>query len=135
MKDNREKINQIIQIHLQEIDPDKAMLKIRKIVMNMRQPNNKQNKYSLEDIEKQIVEHSGLNMEMLCKKTRKREIVTFRQMAHFKAVKFTDYNLSEIGEYFGGFDHSTCVNSNHRIQNLLDTDRRFKEQHELFLTT
>lgn len=90
-------------------------------------------KLSLKEVEQQMFFHTGLTLEQINIKSRKREIVTVRQMAHFKAYRETKFNLSAIGSYFGNKDHCTVIYSCKTIQNLLDTDKDFRKEHAVFL--
>jgi chromosomal replication initiator protein len=42
------------------------------------------------------------------------------------AKKLTKHSLKAIGDYFGGRDHSTVIHSCQTVEDLMETDRRFK---------
>ena len=63
-------------------------------------------------------------------KTRKREVVQARQLSMFLAKHHTKNSLKSIGQFFGGRDHSTVIHSCQAIQNLMDTDKKFKKSVE-----
>lgn len=92
-------------------------------------------KYTLQEIEVQICEHLNTTPEKLSKKSRELEIILPRQMAHYKGYFLTKAPLRSIGWKFGRKDHATILNSVRSIQNLLDTDKRFRVCHQQFLTT
>jgi chromosomal replication initiator protein len=58
-------------------------------------------------------------------KSRKKEIVIPRQMAMYFAKEFTDLSLVMIGTYLGR-DHSTVIHAISSVENMRDTDRKFK---------
>ena len=57
--------------------------------------------------------------EMKCK-TRKTNVVFARHLCFYFLKECTDLSLREIGEMFGGRDHSTVINGKKRIQELID---------------
>ncbi|MDP2338048.1 MAG: helix-turn-helix domain-containing protein [Bacteroidota bacterium] len=128
-----EKLAAIKEVLSLEEDAKVAVMYVKRIVMGSQLPVKNHSKYTLKDIEKQIIEHLGITPEQIRIKTRKRETVLARQMAHFKSVRFTWHTLSAIGSYFGEKDHATVLHSVRSINNLLDTDYEFCEQHEEFL--
>jgi chromosomal replication initiator protein len=65
---------------------------------------------------------------MLRGRTRKREVVQARQISMYLAKKFTKQSLKSIGDSFGGRDHSTVIHSCQAVEDLMDTDRRFRGQ-------
>lgn len=68
-------------------------------------------------IQKTVSEYYGINLEDLKAKTRKKEIVTARQVAMYFSKEFTNHSLKSIGYHFGGRDHSTVI---HAVQNVND---------------
>ena len=47
---------------------------------------------------------------------RSRAIAYPRQIAMYLARQLTDYSLPEIGEYFGGRDHTTVMHAHEKIK-------------------
>lgn len=87
----------------------------------------------LDQIMTMVCAKSGLTSEYLNMKTRDRNIIVPRQIAHYLGAKRSKHSLSEIGAYFGGKDHATVLHSKRTIQNLLDTDKEFREKWSEFL--
>jgi chromosomal replication initiator protein len=92
-----------------------------------------ESKVSMEQIASQICEHSGLSFDVICQKTNRRNIVVLRQLAMYKARKYTNYSLSVIGFFFGKKDHATVLHADRTITDLLSVDRKFRCEHEAFL--
>ncbi|RYG45755.1 MAG: chromosomal replication initiator protein DnaA [Chitinophagaceae bacterium] len=88
---------------------------------------------TIENIQKMVCEYYNLPYDRLLAKTRKREVVQARQITMYLAKKFTKSSLKNIGEHFGGFDHTTVIHSCQTVENLMDTDSEYKE-HLLELT-
>ena len=53
-----------------------------------------------------------------------------RQIAMFLARDMLQMQLVEIGNAFGGRDHSTVIHSVDKVQSQLSHDRQFKERVE-----
>ncbi len=90
-------------------------------------------KYSVENIIDQIQDYSGFTISELSERSRKPELVLARQLAHFKAFKLTKSSLTDIGKAIGNKDHATVLHSIKTIQNYLDVDKLFRQQHAEFL--
>src|SRR5690625_3001008 len=58
-----------------------------------------------------VADYFDLDVETLKSKSRKRHIVTARQLAMFFVKKYTEHSLKNIGDAFGGRDHSTVIYS------------------------
>jgi chromosomal replication initiator protein len=82
---------------------------------------------TIENIQKMVCEYFHIGYDKLLAKTRKREIVQARQITMYLAKKFTKSSLKNIGEHFGGFDHTTVIHSCQTVENLMDTDGDYKE--------
>ncbi len=95
---------------------------IDKLVKNTRK------EISIDYIQKIVCEYFGLPSDVLQTKTRKREIVQARQIAMFFSKSLTKSSLSTIGSIIGGKDHATVLHACKTVNNLMDTDKRFKSQ-------
>lgn len=74
-----------------------------------------------------------LTIDDLRIRTRKREIVEARQVCMWWLKNNTKQSLAEIGSYFGDFDHATVIHACKTVNNLIDTDKLFKEKIEPFI--
>ena len=81
---------------------------------------------SIDYIQKIVCDYFNLPMELLKSKTRRREVVQARQIAMFFAKRMTKSSLASIGAQCGGKDHATVLHACKTVNNLLDTDKRFK---------
>jgi hypothetical protein len=59
-------------------------------------------------------------------KTRKREAVLARQTAMHFVKEFTNYTLKQIGYRFGERDHSTVIHALVCVEEMTETDRKYK---------
>lgn len=81
---------------------------------------------SIDYIQKVVCDYFNLPIELLKSKTRRREVVQARQIAMFFAKRMTKSSLASIGAQCGGKDHATVLHACKTVNNLLDTDKRFK---------
>ncbi|HET8830078.1 MAG TPA: chromosomal replication initiator protein DnaA [Pelobium sp.] len=81
---------------------------------------------SMEYIQKLVCEYFEVPVEMVKSKTRKREIVQARQISMYLAKSHTKTSLKSIGAFFGGRDHSTVIYACQTVEDLIDTDKKFK---------
>ena len=81
---------------------------------------------SIDYIQKVVCDYFDLPMELLKSKTRKREVVQARQIAMYFSKKMTKSSLANIGAHCGGKDHATVLHACKTVNNLMDTDKRFK---------
>ena len=58
-------------------------------------------------------------------KTRKRQVVQARQIAMYFAKNMTKSSLSSIGAHCGK-DHATVLHACRTVNNLIETDKKFK---------
>ncbi|MDI3527356.1 MAG: chromosomal replication initiator protein [Tenuifilum sp.] len=85
---------------------------------------------TIDYIQKVVCEYFGLPLEVLSAKTRKREIVQARQIAMYFSKSLTKASLSTIGSMIGNKDHATVLHACKTVNNLMETDKRFRAQVE-----
>jgi chromosomal replication initiator protein len=81
---------------------------------------------SIDYIQKVVCDYFNLPLEAINSKTRKREIVQARQLAMFFSKKHTKSSLATIGLHCGNKDHATVLHACRTVNNLLETDKRFR---------
>ncbi len=81
-------------------------------------------------IKQQVAEFFDVSVAALSEKSRKKEIVIARQVSMFLIKEYTDLSLKMIGQQFGGRDHSTVIHALQSVKNMLDTDKKFRQQFE-----
>ena len=82
---------------------------------------------NIETIQKKVAGFYNLNSNDLKAKRRNKNIVIARQIAMFLARELTDLSLPEIGQSFGGKDHTTVLHSYKKIKSAINSDVKFKE--------
>lgn len=81
---------------------------------------------SIDYIQKVVCDYFNLPIELLKSKTRKREVVQARQIAMYFAKQMTKASLASIGAHCGGKDHATVLHACKTVNNLMETDKRFR---------
>jgi chromosomal replication initiator protein len=81
---------------------------------------------SIDFIQKVVCDYFDLPLEVLKSKTRKREVVQARQLAMYFSKNLTKSSLSNIGIHCGGKDHATVLHACRTVNNLMETDKKFK---------
>lgn len=107
-------------LNKKEITLDLAKHMIDKFVKNTTR------EVSIDYIQKVVCDYFDMPIELLKSKTRKREIVQARQLAMFFAKQLTKSSLATIGAHCGGKDHATVLHACRTVNNLAETDKRFK---------
>lgn len=72
----------------------------------------------------------GVNKDQMLSKSRKRELVQSRQECMYLLKKTNRYTFAEIGSLFNK-DHTTAIHAIRTISNLLETNKIFKQEHEI----
>jgi len=83
---------------------------------------------SIDYIQKVVCDFFNVPVDMMQSKTRKREIVQARQVAMYFSKNLTKSSLATIGAQIGGKDHATVLHACKTVNNLIDTDKRFRTQ-------
>jgi len=82
---------------------------------------------TIENIQKTACEYYKIRMAELLSKRRPRSIARPRQMAMALCKELTQHSLPEIGDAFGGRDHTTVLHACRKIDELCETDGRLRE--------
>jgi len=82
---------------------------------------------TIDNIQKTVCDYFKLRISDLLSKKRSRSIARPRQFAMALAKNLTNHSLPEIGNAFGGRDHTTVLHACKKIQELRDTDSRIDE--------
>jgi len=103
-----------------EIDLDLAKQMMKNFVKNSTK------EISIDFIQKLVCDYFTIPVEHVKSKTRKREVVQARQISMYFAKDLTKASLKNIGSYFGNRDHSTVIHACQTVNDLMETDKRFR---------
>ena len=109
-------------LNKKEITLDLAKDMIDKLIKNTKR------EISIDYIQKVVCNYFNIPIEQIQSKTRKREIVQARQVAMFFSKNLTKASLATIGSQIGGKDHATVLHACKTVNNLIETDKRFRIQ-------
>jgi chromosomal replication initiator protein len=90
---------------------------------------------SIENIQKTVADYFKIRVGDLLSKKRSRSIARPRQFAMALAKELTNHSLPEIGDAFGGRDHTTVLHGCRRIESLRETDKRIDDDYLNLLRT
>jgi chromosomal replication initiator protein len=90
---------------------------------------------TVDNIQKTVADYYKVRMADLLSKRRSRSVARPRQVAMALAKELTSHSLPEIGDAFGGRDHTTVLHACKRIKELRDTEQRIKEDYSNLLRT
>ncbi len=90
---------------------------------------------TIENIQKTTAEYFKIRVSDLLSKRRSRSITRPRQLAMSIAKELTSHSLPEIGDAFGGRDHTTVLHACKKVVELISSDSRFEEDYNNLLRT
>ena len=109
-------------LNKKEITLDLAKLMVEKLVSAPKR------EMTIDYIQKTVCDYYKIPTDTIQGKTRKREIVQARQVSMFFSKSLTKASLASIGSYIGGKDHATVLHACKTVNNLIDTDKHFRNQ-------
>ena len=84
---------------------------------------------SVDNIQKIVAEYYNIKLSDLLSKRRSRSIARPRQMSMFLAKELTNHSLPEIGDSFGGRDHTTVLHACKKIKELRNFNNEIEEDY------
>jgi chromosomal replication initiator protein len=90
---------------------------------------------TIENIQKTVAEYYKIRIADLLSKRRSRSIARPRQVAMALAKELTSHSLPEIGDAFGGRDHTTVMHACRVIKELRESNTRTSEDYSNLLRT
>jgi len=90
---------------------------------------------SIENIQKTVADYFKIRVGDLLSKKRSRSIARPRQFGMALAKELTNHSLPEIGDAFGGRDHTTVLHGCRRIASLREADKRVDDDYLNLLRT
>jgi len=88
---------------------------------------------TVENIQKTVAEYYKVKVAELLSKRRSRSIARPRQLAMVLAKELTNHSLPEIGDVFGGRDHTTVLHACRKIKELIPADLDLAEDYRNLL--
>ena len=88
---------------------------------------------SLDNIQKTVANYYRIRISDINSKNRSRSVARPRQMAMALAKELTHHSLPEIGDAFGGRDHTTVLHASKKIKELRKSDPKVQEDYQNLL--
>jgi chromosomal replication initiator protein len=77
---------------------------------------------TVEIIARQVSQYFRVEPNQLCSRRRSRHVLVPRQVSMYLARQLTPLSLDQIGEFFGGRDHSTVLHACRKVEQALSTN-------------
>ncbi|MDP2560509.1 chromosomal replication initiator protein DnaA [Psychrobium sp. 1_MG-2023] len=90
---------------------------------------------TIDNIQKTVAEYYKIKVSDLLSKRRTRSVARPRQMAMALSKELTNHSLPEIGEAFGGRDHTTVLHACRKIVELREESHDIKEDYSNLIRT
>ena len=88
---------------------------------------------SIENIQKTVSDYFKIKVADMYSKKRTRNLARPRQMAMYLARELTDLSFPEIGQAFGGRDHTTVLHACGKIEELKASDQNLRRDYNLLI--
>nr|WP_282448313.1 chromosomal replication initiator protein DnaA [Marinobacter goseongensis] len=88
---------------------------------------------SIDNIQRTVAEYYKIKVADLLSKRRTRTVTRPRQVAMSLSKELTNHSLPEIGDAFGGRDHTTVLHACKKIVELQETDPSIREDYQNFM--
>jgi chromosomal replication initiator protein len=85
---------------------------------------------TIDNIQRTVAEYYKIKLSELLSKRRSRSIARPRQVAMALAKELTNHSLPEIGDAFGGRDHTTVIHACRKIKELIETTLDIQEDYK-----
>ena len=84
---------------------------------------------TIDNIQKTVAEYFKIRVSDLLSARRSRSITRPRQIAMSLAKELTNHSLPEIGDAFGGRDHTTVLHACRKVASLRESDTRINDDY------
>ena len=90
---------------------------------------------TIDNIQKVVAEHYRIKISDMSSKRRTRTVARPRQIAMALAKELTQHSLPEIGEAFGGRDHTTVLHACRKVAELRRENNDIQEDYKILIRT
>lgn len=89
-------------------------------------PPPRPRKITIELVQKEVASFYGIALTELLSKKRTKQVAYPRQIAMYLCRRLTDASYPQIGEQFGGRDHTTVIHANDKVEKELSSDSQLQ---------
>ena len=93
----------------------------------------KDRQLTIENIQKSVASYFNIRVADLVSRSRRRSITRPRQIAMALSKELTEHSLPELGDAFGGRDHTTVLHACRKIHALREQDPRVEDDYTTLL--
>lgn len=111
------------QLHRTDLTMDVA-----RAAMSSLGNDNRETRLDSRQIAQAVAEYYHISLAAMCGKQRDKHIVTPRQIAMYLIRQETQASLFEIGQLFGGRDHSTVLHACEKIERTINTNPTLRRE-------
>ena len=90
---------------------------------------------TIDNIQRTVAEYYKIKIADLLSKRRNRSIARPRQIAMALSKELTNHSLPEIGDAFGGRDHTTVLHACRKVKSLREETHDIKEDYSNLIRT
>lgn len=90
---------------------------------------------SIANIKKVVAQYYNIRVTDMDSKSRTRSLARPRQIAMALAKELTNHSLPEIGDDFGGRDHTTVLHAQRKVAELRESDPKLEEEYRILFRT
>lgn len=90
---------------------------------------------SMSNIKKVVSQYYNLRLTDMDSKSRARSLARPRQIAMALSKELTNHSLPEIGDEFGGRDHTTVLHAQRKVAELRESDPKIEEEYRILFRT
>lgn len=90
---------------------------------------------TIDNIQRTVAEYYRIRVSDLLSKRRSRSVARPRQVAMALSKELTNHSLPEIGDAFGGRDHTTVLHACRKVKSLRDESHEVKEDYQNLIRT
>ena len=92
--------------------------------------SHRKKQLTVENIQQVVAKYFKIRVSDLFSKSRSQDIARPRQFAMYFCKEYTDTSYPNIGDQFGGRDHSTVIHACNKIRELIGSDLKAREDHD-----
>ena len=90
---------------------------------------------TIDNIQRTVAEYYRIRVSDLLSKRRSRSVARPRQVAMALSKELTNHSLPEIGDAFGGRDHTTVLHACRKVKSLREESHEVKEDYQNLIRT
>src|SRR5260221_12770165 len=112
----------------QQLHHTDLTMEVARAAMSSLGNDSKESRLNIKQIAQAVAEYYHISLEDMCGKQRDKHIVIPRQIAMYLIRQETRASLLEIGQLFGGRDHSTVLHSCEKIERSVNLDPALRRE-------